>query len=86
MSMNAFHARTVRPKSRTTARPAVERHGGMRLDALLVERGLAPSRSAAQRLIAAGCVKVSPGETALLKPAQVLPRDTALVVLPDDSL
>ena len=82
MSMNSFHARTARPKPKATARPAAARHGGVRLDTLLVERGFAPSRTAAQRLIEAGRVKVSPAETALLKPAQVLDPQVELIVVP----
>ncbi len=85
MSMNSFHARTARPKPGSAARPAVQRHGGVRLDALLVERGLAPSRTAAQRLIESGRVKVGAGATALPKPAQVLDPDVGLVVVPAET-
>lgn len=83
MSMNSFHARTARPKQKTLARPAASRPGGVRLDALLVERGLAPSRTAAQRLIDAGRVSLD-GRT-LTKPAQVLADETGLVVAPADA-
>lgn len=85
MSMNSFHARTARPKpkahpSRAADRPA---HSlGVRADLLLVQRGLAPSRTAAQRLIAAGRVKVGAGDTALDKPAALLAADAALIVAP----
>ncbi len=85
MSMNSFHARTARPKPGSAARPAAARHGGVRLDALLVERGLAPSRTAAQRLIESGRVKVGAGATALLKPAQVLDPHVGLVVVPAET-
>lgn len=78
MSMNSFHARTARPKPGSAARPAAARHGGVRLDALLVERGLAPSRTAAQRLIEAG--RVSLDGAAILKPAQLLPDNAELQV------
>jgi 23S rRNA (cytidine1920-2'-O)/16S rRNA (cytidine1409-2'-O)-methyltransferase len=80
MSMNSFHARTARPKPGSAARPAAARHGGVRLDALLVERGLAPSRTAARRLIEAG--RVSLDGAAILKPAQLLPDNAALQVAP----
>ena len=86
MSMNSFHARTVRPK-KPAVRPVVH-HQGTRADALLVQHGLASSRTLAQRLIEAGRVqqKVGAGEMApILKPAQLLPPDAVLSVLPDDS-
>lgn len=53
---------------------------GTRVDALLVLRGLAPSRTVAQRLIAAG--RVSLDGDAILKPAQLLPENAALAVAP----
>ena len=86
MSMNSFHARTARPHAKpakAAARPAADRQGGMRLDALLVERGLAPSRTAAQRLIEAGRVSLDGGT--LTKPAQLLADDARLVVVPADT-
>lgn len=86
MSMNSFHARATRPPKKAAVR-AVE-HAGVRADALLVQHGLAPSRTLAQRLIEAGRVQqtVGAGETApILKPAQLLPADAVLSVLPDDS-
>jgi 23S rRNA (cytidine1920-2'-O)/16S rRNA (cytidine1409-2'-O)-methyltransferase len=54
----------------------------MRADVLLVERGLAPSRTAAQRLIAAGHVFARDGDTrvALTKPGVTPAADTALEV------
>jgi len=52
-----------------------------RADQLLVETGLAPSRTAAQRLIAAGRVSWLGG--AVAKPAQDIPRDAELTVAPD---
>jgi len=78
MSMNSFHARTAR----TPKKPAVRvvTHSGFRADALLVQRGFAPSRTTAQRLIEAGRVSVD-GE-AVLKPAQLLPENAALAVAP----
>lgn len=50
----------------------------MRVDALLVERGMAQSRAAAQRLIAAGCVFAN-GVQALKPSVEVMP-DCLLVV------
>jgi len=78
MSMNAFHARAARPPRKPAVRTIA--HAGVRVDALLVQRGLAPSRTAAQRLIEAGRVGVD-GET-VLKAAQLLPENAALAVAP----
>ncbi|MDJ0978876.1 MAG: TlyA family RNA methyltransferase [Erythrobacter sp.] len=50
----------------------------MRIDQLLVERGLAESRTRAQALVMAGTVFV--GETKVEKPGQSVPRDAALEV------
>lgn len=83
MSMNSFHARAAKPKAKPAPRPAA--HAGVRADALLVQRGLAPSRTAAQRLIEAGRVsqKVGAGETVpVAKPALLLAADAELVVAP----
>ncbi len=54
----------------------------MRADVLLVERGLAPSRTAAQRLIAGGHVFAREGDAriALTKPSATLSVDVALEV------
>ncbi len=54
----------------------------MRADVLLVERGLAPSRTAAQRLIAGGHVFAREGDArvALTKPSVTLSADIALEV------
>ncbi|MFO7478905.1 MAG: TlyA family RNA methyltransferase [Methyloceanibacter sp.] len=54
-----------------------------RLDRLLVERGLAPTRSKAADLIRRGCVKVS-GAPAL-KPGTLMDPDATLAVSPDAS-
>lgn len=94
--MNSFHARTARPKSKVAVRAAAQVYGGkpaahaggVRVDALLVQRGLAPSRTAAQRLIEAGRVKVGPGETggtAIDKPSHLLPADADLRVEPSQA-
>jgi 23S rRNA (cytidine1920-2'-O)/16S rRNA (cytidine1409-2'-O)-methyltransferase len=53
-----------------------------RLDALLVERGLAESRARAQALVLAG--RVYAGERRLDKPGHALPADTPLSVRGDD--
>src|SRR5262245_24923260 len=50
----------------------------VRLDVLLVERGLAESRAKAQALIMAGQVRVA-GQTTL-KPATAIPADSMLTV------
>lgn len=50
----------------------------MRVDALLVERGMAQSRAAAQRLIAAGCVFANGVQ--VLKPSVEVMPDCVLVV------
>jgi len=79
MSMNSFHARTARPKAKPAAKPVVQH--GSRADQLLVERGLAPSRTVAQRLIEAGRVSWSGGTIA--KVSLVLPENAELAVADD---
>lgn len=76
--MNSFHARTTRLAKKPAVR--VVTHAGTRVDALLVQRGLAPSRTTAQRLIEAGRVSVD-GEI-ILKPAQLLPENAVLSIAP----
>jgi len=83
MSMNSFHARTARPKSKVAVRAALRlppAHAGVRADALLVQQGFAPSRTAAQRLIEAG--RVSLDGAIIFKPAQSIPDHAALSVAP----
>jgi len=82
MSMNSFHARATRPKAKPAPKPAA--HPGVRADALLVQRGLAPSRTAAQRLIESG--RVSCDGATVQKPAQLFPGDAQLVVAPAPDL
>jgi 23S rRNA (cytidine1920-2'-O)/16S rRNA (cytidine1409-2'-O)-methyltransferase len=93
MSMNSFHARTARPKTKVAVRAAAQVYGaktgaqaqGLRVDVLLVQQGLAPSRAVALRLIEAGRVtqKVGSGDALpLLKPSQLLPADAVLAVAP----
>ncbi|MDD3483485.1 TlyA family RNA methyltransferase, partial [Azovibrio restrictus] len=82
MSMNSFHSRKSRPAPvvRDKARPA---RLGLRLDQALVDQGLAPSRSVAQRLIASG--GVSWEGRVLAKPSQEVPADARLEVVPDEA-
>ncbi len=82
MSMNSFHARQGRPREDKVAKTAVDRGGLLRADALLVQQGLAPSRTAAQRLIAEG--RVSWAGKPLTKAAQELPPDAELSVIADE--
>ncbi len=80
MSMNSFHARQKKP--RPPRQPSYERPAGVvRADALLVARGLAPSRTAAQWLIKAG--RVSWAGSTISKPAMDLPEDAELTVTAD---
>ena len=84
MSMNSFHARQGgRARDEKPAKAPVERHGLLRADALLVQRGLAASRTQAQRLISEGRVWL--GGKAIAKPSLELPADAALAVTEDDS-
>ncbi|MDP2793054.1 MAG: TlyA family RNA methyltransferase [Sulfurisoma sp.] len=91
--MKSFHRRSTRPAP-TLHAPARPPHAGApRADMLLVARGLAPSRTAARRLIEAGRVfaKVGvtegnprgTGETAVTKPAQELPETAELRIVDD---
>ena len=81
MSMNSFHARFARPPVKAPARTVVRR-SGQRADQLLVDQGLAPSRTAAQRMIGAG--RVSWDEGVIVKAAQELPPDARLAVADSD--
>ncbi|HOI52389.1 MAG TPA: S4 domain-containing protein, partial [Azonexus sp.] len=84
MSMNSFHARQGgRQRDEKAAKPPVERHGLLRADALLVQRGLAASRTQAQRLIGEG--RVFADGKPVGKPSLELPADAALTVQADDS-
>lgn len=58
--MKSFHRRSSRPAADPAARDRVpvDRGDQVRIDVLLVGRGWAPSRAAAQRLIDAGVVFV----------------------------
>ncbi len=83
MSMNSFHARQGRPHEQKAAKQPVDRHGLLRADALLVHSGMAPSRTAAQRLIDAGRVHWSGG--VIQKASQTFPAETELTVVPDEA-
>ena len=68
-------ASAAKPK----ARPKVQR---VRLDQLLVERGLVETRSRAQALVLAGAVRVGDGDAARhdLKPGDLIAADTTVTV------
>jgi 23S rRNA (cytidine1920-2'-O)/16S rRNA (cytidine1409-2'-O)-methyltransferase len=82
--MKSFHRRTSRPAPQpvVAAAPVVHRDG-LRADQMLVERGLAPSRTVAQRLIEAG--RVSWAEGTIAKAALILPLNAELAVADDDA-
>lgn len=84
MAMNSFHARSRRLKA--TARPAREPAGRARtrVDQLLVERGLAESRTAAQRLIAEGRVSWRTGDVLrrVTRPSEQAPPSAEIAVAP----
>lgn len=77
MSMNSFHARKPRPAPNKAEKPIPLRKG-IRADALLVNLGLAPSRTAAQRLIEAGRITGPAGP--VTKPSQEFAPGTLLTV------
>jgi 23S rRNA (cytidine1920-2'-O)/16S rRNA (cytidine1409-2'-O)-methyltransferase len=54
----------------------------LRLDQLLVDRELAPSRAAAQALLLAGRVELAGAGTRTLKPGQLVASDAVLAVMP----
>ena len=54
----------------------------LRLDQLLLERGLAPSRAAAQALLLAGEVELAGAGSRTLKPGQLVDADAQISVLP----
>jgi len=70
------------PKPAPAVSVPVVHHGGLRADQLLVERGLAPSRTVAQRLIETGRVSWSAGP--INKASVVLPPSAELVIAEGD--
>jgi len=83
MSMNSFHSRGRRPRPAAGGpTPGPSGKGRHRADSLLVELGLAPSRSAARRFIEAGRVTAD-GEP-VSKPAHELPDGVDLRLAPDE--
>ena len=86
--MKSFHSRTPRPPAEpAVAEPrAAAPSAATRADQILVARGLADSRTAAQRLIAAGRVswRSERGAEAIAKPSQSLPKDAEILVTPSD--
>jgi len=58
----------------------VGRVGKRRLDALLTERGLFPSRTSAAASVMAGLVRVGPGGRRAAKPGELIDRETQLLV------
>ncbi|MEN3371929.1 TlyA family RNA methyltransferase [Dechloromonas sp. ZS-1] len=84
MSMNSFHARQGgRPRDEKPAKSPVDRGGLQRADALLVQLGLATSRTQAQKLIAAG--RVFADGAPIAKPSLELLPEVTLTVSSDDS-
>lgn len=84
MSMNSFHSRGRRPSQpATNANVTARRPSGMvRADTLLVEQGLASSRTRARQAIERGRVQSEDGVVA--KPAQMLCEGSRLSLAPDD--
>lgn len=82
--MKSFHRRTSRPAPQpVAAAPSAVHRDGLRADQLLVERGLAASRTVAQRLIEAG--RVSWAEGAITKASLILPLTAELAVTSDET-
>ena len=89
--MDSFHARSKKTRSGGHEKPAPgavvrELNGMARADALLVERGLAPSRAVAQRMIEGGRVswRRGHGDEAVAKSSLSLPLDAELSVIADE--
>jgi 23S rRNA (cytidine1920-2'-O)/16S rRNA (cytidine1409-2'-O)-methyltransferase len=82
--MKSFHRRTSRPAPQPAVfAPPVVHRDGLRADQLLVERGLAPSRTVAQRMIEAG--RVSWDDGIINKASLILPLTAELAVASDES-
>jgi len=80
--MKSFHRRTARPAPppHSASAEPVDRGGLFRIDSLMVERGYAPSRTAAQRMIAAG--RVSADGEPVRKASHEVPANVVLAVEP----
>lgn len=92
--MNSFHARKPKGKPVEHIRtpgpahtPQHAHHGLLRADALLVQQGLQPSRTAAQRAIEAGRLswRSPQGVEVVTKPSLLLPGDAELLLAADDA-
>ena len=84
MSMNSFHSRNRRSAPARRAEHAPIDHGGLlRADALLVERGLYPSRTRAQAAIEAG--RVSADGVVVHKSSHLLLPHAHIVIAPDEA-
>ena len=85
MAMNSFHARQGKPKP-AKSEPARNPRSSLRADQRLVADHLASSRSAAQKLIAAGRVRWSGGGATrlLAKASEILPDDGEFAVDPEN--
>jgi 23S rRNA (cytidine1920-2'-O)/16S rRNA (cytidine1409-2'-O)-methyltransferase len=84
--MDSFHRRSIKtPAAKSVVEPKISKlvQVTQRVDTLLVEQGLAPSRTTAQRLIEAGRVSWSEGVVA--KPSLLLLPETVLYVKPDET-
>ncbi|NMG70047.1 TlyA family RNA methyltransferase [Parazoarcus communis] len=81
MSMNSFHRRQSRPATSPPPPPAVSDRGLPRADQLLVQQGLAASRTAARLLIEAG--RVSADGAVVSKPAQTLLPSAVIIIQAD---
>ena len=83
--MKSFHRRAERPAPSPSpaVRPSVDRHGLIRLDSLLTQKGLAPSRTAAQRLISTGRVLL--GNAPALKAALEVDKDVQIEIIADET-
>jgi 23S rRNA (cytidine1920-2'-O)/16S rRNA (cytidine1409-2'-O)-methyltransferase len=84
--MDSFHARQPKPRP-VPATPSAGGRGMPRADQLLVERGLAESRTAAQRMITAGRVRWQDvgGPRLVRKPSDSIPAEAALLVEADEA-
>ncbi|THF65056.1 TlyA family RNA methyltransferase [Pseudothauera rhizosphaerae] len=81
--MKSFHRRSSRPATERPLAAAPVHRDLPRADQLLVQQGLAPSRTAARALIEAG--RVSADGAPVTKPAQELPESAVLAVAADEA-